>query len=348
MAHQAISYQTLDDVPRAIEAGQRAIAAAEGLDDLGAHVAANVDLGTLYSGIGDYRQGFPYHLRVARWLEGDLARERFDMNVYPGVYAPAQAGRALGLLGRFDEAFPLLEQASRTADAIGQPTSISNAAWCTGVVYVARGDVARAIPVLERGADIAERWDVVGNLVSIGLVLGVAYSLAGRVDEATLTVERGTARLASMQATGSPVPSDAGRRHAEAYFLAGRVREAEQLVLPALDHMRATRRYTGEADCLWLLGEIEARRDEPDFALAEAHLREGLALAEEHELRPRQAQCHLALGKLYRRLGRLDEAHAELSTAVAMLREMGMTFWLPEAEGELTATTASQSAEQVG
>ena len=30
-----------------------------------------------------------------------------------------------------------------------------------------------------------------------------------------------------------------------------------------------------------------------------------------------------------------DEARAELATAVAMLREMEMMFWLPEAEGEL-------------
>jgi hypothetical protein len=34
-------------------------------------------------------------------------------------------------------------------------------------------------------------------------------------------------------------------------------------------------------------------------------------------------------------IGHLDEARAELATAVAMLREMGMAFWLPEAEAEL-------------
>ena len=31
----------------------------------------------------------------------------------------------------------------------------------------------------------------------------------------------------------------------------------------------------------------------------------------------------------------LEKARAELTTAVAMLREMGMTHWLPEAEKEL-------------
>jgi hypothetical protein len=35
------------------------------------------------------------------------------------------------------------------------------------------------------------------------------------------------------------------------------------------------------------------------------------------------------------RPSRPDEARAELATAVAMLREMGMAFWLPEAETAL-------------
>jgi hypothetical protein len=54
-------------------------------------------------------------------------------------------------------------------------------------------------------------------------------------------------------------------------------------------------------------------------------------------LRPLQAHCHLGLGKLYRRIGRPDQARAELATAVVMLREMEMAFWLPEAERELAA-----------
>ena len=58
-------------------------------------------------------------------------------------------------------------------------------------------------------------------------------------------------------------------------------------------------------------------------------------------MRPLQAHCHLGLGKLCRRIGRLDEARAELATAVTMLREMEMTFWLPEAETELAQADGS-------
>ena len=90
-----------------------------------------------------------------------------------------------------------------------------------------------------------------------------------------------------------------------------------------------------QALALHVLGEIAATDEPPDLAEAEARYREALALAEDLGMRPLQAHCHLGLGKLYRRMGRADEARPELSTAVSMLREMGMTFWLPEAEREL-------------
>ena len=57
-------------------------------------------------------------------------------------------------------------------------------------------------------------------------------------------------------------------------------------------------------------------------------------------MRPLQAHCHLGLGKLPRRLNRLDDAAAELSVAITMLRELGMTFWLPDAETALATLPA--------
>ena len=90
-----------------------------------------------------------------------------------------------------------------------------------------------------------------------------------------------------------------------------------------------------------MLGEIAAHQKPLDADTAERHFREALTIAERLEMRPLQAHCHLGLGKLYRRTGRTDEARAELATAVAMLREMGMAFWLPEAERELAAVDSS-------
>jgi hypothetical protein len=80
---------------------------------------------------------------------------------------------------------------------------------------------------------------------------------------------------------------------------------------------------------------------------AAAHYREALALAQELGMRPLQAHCHLGLGKLYRRIGRVGDSRVELATAVEMLNEMGMTHWLPEAEAELARTNASESVGHV-
>ena len=48
-------------------------------------------------------------------------------------------------------------------------------------------------------------------------------------------------------------------------------------------------------------------------------------------MRPLVAHCHLDLGKLHRRTGKREQAQGHLTTATAMYREMGMTYWLEKA-----------------
>jgi hypothetical protein len=52
-------------------------------------------------------------------------------------------------------------------------------------------------------------------------------------------------------------------------------------------------------------------------------------------MRPLVAHCRLGLGKFH--LSRTDRRQAQehLTTAMAMYREMGMTYWLERAEAEL-------------
>jgi hypothetical protein len=87
-----------------------------------------------------------------------------------------------------------------------------------------------------------------------------------------------------------------------------------------------------------MLADVHAVVGASHLEQAEGHYRDALSLADQVGMRPLQAHCRLGLGKLYRRISRLDAAQAELATAAEMLREMGMTLWLPEAEAELAAT----------
>jgi hypothetical protein len=70
---------------------------------------------------------------------------------------------------------------------------------------------------------------------------------------------------------------------------------------------------------------------------AKTYYRKAMALAEPRGMRPLVAHCHLGLGKLYRRTGQREQAQEHLTTATTMYREMGMTYWLRQAETEMLA-----------
>jgi tetratricopeptide (TPR) repeat protein len=76
-----------------------------------------------------------------------------------------------------------------------------------------------------------------------------------------------------------------------------------------------------------------------DLALADAHYRQALTLADELGLRPLQAHCHRGLGTLYAETGQREPARAALAAAIALYRAMEMPFWLPQAEAILAQVT---------
>jgi hypothetical protein len=52
-------------------------------------------------------------------------------------------------------------------------------------------------------------------------------------------------------------------------------------------------------------------------------------------MRPLVAHCHLGLGKLYRQTRDSERAKQHLTTATTMYRDMGMTFWLEQADKQM-------------
>jgi tetratricopeptide (TPR) repeat protein len=151
--------------------------------------------------------------------------------------------------------------------------------------------------------------------------------LAGRAVDALRLLERAVEQDVLH---GIPVV-----RLGEAYLLAGRLEDAHTLAEQALALARTHQERGHEAYALCLLGDIAAHRDLPDIAQAEAHYQQALALAEELGMRPLQAHCHRGLGTLYAATGQHEQARTALSTAIALYRDMEMTFWLPQTEAAL-------------
>jgi hypothetical protein len=59
-----------------------------------------------------------------------------------------------------------------------------------------------------------------------------------------------------------------------------------------------------------------------------------LGLRTRHAPARRGGHCHFGLGTLHRRTEKRDHAQEHLVTARTMYREMGMTYWLEQAEAE--------------
>jgi predicted protein tyrosine phosphatase len=118
-------------------------------------------------------------------------------------------------------------------------------------------------------------------------------------------------------------------------MLAGHLAEADTLAERALAHACEYQERGNQAYALHLLGDIAARREPPESEPAEAHYRQALALADELGMRPLVAHCHRGLGTLYTVTGQREQARTALSTAIALYRDMEMTFWLPQTEAAL-------------
>jgi predicted ATPase len=329
-------FVTVCDPEHALAAGQRALAIATDLGEVGLTVVAQHYLGTVYHSLGDYRRAMEYFRKNVVCLYGELLHERFGLPGLASVLSRAHLVYNLAECGDFAEGKAPAEEGVRLAEAADHSYSRYMAYLTAGYRSLHQGDLQQAIPALERTLDLVQVAHLRVAVPRVASYLGAAYALAGRTAEALPLLE---------QAVEQTVAMGLMRDHAlrvallsEAYLLAGRLDEAGTQAQRALDFSRAHQERGHEAYALRLLGEVYARHDSSEVEPAETHYRQALTLAEEIGMRPLQAHCHFGLGTLYTRTGQREQARAALSIAMVLYRAMDMHFWLPQAEAALAQT----------
>ena len=249
------------------------------------------------------------------------------------IHALARLARALSELGQFSGSRRYGEEALRLATVEGRGTEPMFAHRSLGYLYLAQGDLAAAIRLLDQSLTLcraAELWNLRAGITGD---LGYACALAGRPTEGRALLEEALRENLRMGALHNQSLQVA--RLSAVCLLEGRVDEAMQHARQALALARQHGESGNEAFALYQLGAVHAQADPPEVAQSEARYRAALALAEALGMRPLQAHCHHGLGTLYAKSGHLEQARAELATAIDLYCAMEMTFWLPQAESTL-------------
>jgi tetratricopeptide (TPR) repeat protein len=208
-----------------------------------------------------------------------------------------------------------------------------HAYFATGVLHLWKGQLGEAITALESGLESCRAGSIAIFFPLTAGSLGYAYALAGRPREGIKLLEQSAERLIEMHIVMNH--SIVLCWLSEACLLAGHVDKANASGELALKLAHENKERGHYAWALRLQGELAAHNVSPDIVLASARYNHAISLASQLAMRPLVARCHFGLGNLYRRADNREQARQQLTTAAAMFRHMGMTYWLGQAEAEL-------------
>jgi tetratricopeptide (TPR) repeat protein len=251
----------------------------------------------------------------------------------PALYSRTVLSWALAERGRFSEALDHATDALGMARELGRPYTVAFACLGPGLVHLRQGDPIKAVPFLKEGHDLlGEGRELRVWLPVIAADFGYAQAWAGARAEGLCLLDR-AAELALELRVMARYPLTLVYL-AEAHLLAGNQAEAHAWAGRAHQAARRQGERGHEAWALRLLGDLSAE-DASTVGQAEREYGEALTLARELGMRPLEMHCHVGIGVLHRRMGRLEAARAELQAALEGYGAMGMTTWRAGAEAEL-------------
>ncbi len=332
----AISLWFAGDNRRALEPGRRAVALAEATGDAAAQISTIVDLGTIWSTIGDHHRAVSLLTRAMGLIRGDLERERLGRTIYPSVHALNRIARSQAELGEFDSARATVDESLRVAEGLQHTMTLLVARLDACHVLLCRGDFHAAVPQLEACLEAFRATSLPMWCSTAAAMLGYGRAMIQGPEDGIPLLREAIEQLAQSRRTMEALFTS---YLCEAHLLARQPGEAAALAERALALSRERFERATEARALYLLGAIAAQDAEDQ--LGDRHYHDALALAGELGLRPLVAHCHLGLGRLCRRTDRRDQAHEHLTTATTTYRDMGMTYWLKQAEMESRKRTGA-------
>jgi tetratricopeptide (TPR) repeat protein len=331
-----INYHYLKGEPElAVEYGERCLRIGESVNDPALQALARGYLGYSYHAQGHYRRAEFVLRQNVDALESAWDHAEGPQTGISFVTSSGWLAFTLAELGEFDAATTYLDRAQRAADASGHAYTHTIARTLAGLVWLRRGQLDRALPLLQRSLDACreKNLDVWRPIPSS--LLGLTCILLGRLDEGLRLLEDGVTLTDALGVRAYLALWTA--QLGEGLLVAGQVERARAVAQRALDLAQGHREQGHQAWALRLLGDVTACGDRAETEAALGFYDQALSLAEELQMRPLVARIHLGLGKLHARNGDRDKTEEHLGTALGLLREMDIRFWAARVTEELMA-----------
>jgi tetratricopeptide (TPR) repeat protein len=277
--------------------------------------------------MGDYHEAVDLLRWNVDYLVGDLTGGRFGLAALPSVQSRAYMVQCLAELGSFEVGIARGEEGIRISETADHPFSMSIACQSLGSLHLIRGDISTAVPLLERALTIARTNEIRQMYSPTASRLGLSYVLMGRTSDGLMLLKRAVSQEVSALQTSYIA------RLSQGHVFAGRFHEAAESAQSALGIARRQRERGTEAYLHYILGQAAYGQEPADLDDADRYFRAAFDVANELGMRPLVAHCRVGLGKLYHRTDRRELAREHLTTATALYRELGMTYWLQKLKG---------------
>jgi class 3 adenylate cyclase/tetratricopeptide (TPR) repeat protein len=321
------------DHAAAIAAATRALDIGQRLGDAATYITAILRLGAIHHTTGEYDKAVVYLRQGMELTGGERLRERFGMAGLASVLACHWLARTLAELGQLSEGLAVAQEGLDINLSTDNVASLPIAHATVGYLHLRRGAFAEALAPLTRAVEVSQAAEVLNaQSIMIGL-LGLQGARSGRPAEGVALLERATSLAEQRDELYNLVPLEVWL--GEAHLISGSPEQARRHGQVSLEMARTQPQRGTEAWAWRLLGEIVAASDPVQVREAETAYREALTRASDLGMRPLVAHCHLGLGKLHRRSGDGVKGRDHLTAAIKLYGEMGMRFWLEQAEAEM-------------
>ncbi len=325
-----VSHWVRADLEGAVEKGRQALDLAERNGDTRAQIEVGMRLGSLYVDRGDYRAACGLLQSTIAKISDRHLFDRFGLLGLASVGSRNSLARALGELGRFEEAIRVGDEGIMIAMEAGHVFSQIYASIFVGNVLLRKGDFERSLPSLERSYELCASTRAKILLPLSAAALGYAKVRLGQVKDGLALLEGATdeAVRQSMKWQLSQQLNWLG----EALLIAGRPEMARGCAERAAKCAKRHGEIGDQAWASWLLGEVYSHEALSDDKRALEHYAAAQSIAQAKDMLPLAAHVNFGLAQLHRRSGASAKAHDKVRSAVQIYKQLQMNHWLPHAE----------------